>query len=504
MSIPSAGDSETAVEYQTEGVIVTAAQLQTHEEIPDLPLYAAAPKVYPQSVYGTYRRIKWILLVITLGIYYFLPFVRWNRGPNEPSQAVLVDFARRKFYFFFIEIWPQEVYYITGLLILAAMTLFLMNALAGRVWCGYLCPQTIWTDLFLATERWIEGDRRERIQKDSGRWTFARLREKSLKHFFWLMIAWWTGGAWVNYFADAPTLVRDLATLRAPAVAYVCIGILTFTTYVFAGFMREQVCLFMCPWPRIQAALTDENALNVTYRYDRGEPRTSLKKSAALKARGEHPGDCVDCGQCIAVCPTGVDIRNGANLGCIQCGLCIDACDNVMKKIGRSPRLIAYDTDGNVAGRLAGKASVFKPVRSRTILYAAIIAVVGGVMIASLAARTDMAVTVMHDRNPMFVVTADGSIRNALTVHIGNRQAKARQFEIKTDLESSRVEVAGVSNIPGGWPAVDVGPDQIREVRVLVTLPATAHPPQRQALTLRIIDLVSGEAANVTDSFIAP
>ncbi len=219
-----------------------------------------------------------MLLVVTLGIYYLLPFVRWDRGPNAPDQAVLVDFASNRFYFFFIEIWPQEVYYITGLLVLAAMVLFLMNAVAGRVWCGYLCPQTVWTDLFYAVERWTEGDRRERIRNE-GKLTFEIAARKTLKHAIWLTIAWWTGGAWVLYFADAPTLVRELATFTAPATAWVWIGILTFTTYTLAGFMREQVCVYMCPWPRIQAALTDEYALNVTYRYDRGEPRVSLKKS---------------------------------------------------------------------------------------------------------------------------------------------------------------------------------------------------------------------------------
>jgi cytochrome c oxidase accessory protein FixG len=484
---------------------VTSIQPETYDDIPDLPLYAAAPKVYPQSVHGVYRRTKWIILVVTLGIYYLLPFVRWNRGPNEPSQAVLVDLTHRKFYFFFIEIWPQEVYYLTGLLILAAMTLFLMNALAGRVWCGYLCPQTIWTDLFLATERLIEGDRRERMLKDAGPWTLARVKEKSLKHFIWLMIAWWTGGAWVNYFADAPTLVHDLATFQAPASAYVWIGILTFTTYVLAGFMREQVCLYMCPWPRIQAALTDENALNVTYRYDRGEPRTSFKKSAALRAKGEHPGDCIDCSQCVAVCPTGVDIRDGASLGCIQCGLCIDACDSVMVKIGRPPRLIAYDTDVNVARRLAGKANIFKPIRSRTILYVAVIAIVGAVMLWALAERTNMSVSAMHDRNPMFVKTADGSIRNALTLHIVNRESIARQFVIKTErFDAAHVEAVGIANGADGWPIVEVGPDQIRELRILVTLPAAAHPPPKQDLTFMVIDVASGEKTMTTDNFVAP
>ena len=299
----------------------------------DAPLYVPRKAIYPQAVKGRFRTIKWVVLAITLGIYYFLPFIRWDRGPNAPDQAILVDLANGRFYFFFIEIWPQEVYYLTGLLVLASLTLFLMNAVAGRIWCGYLCPQTVWTDLFYAVERWIEGDRRERMRKDKDKLTSKVLAQKALKHAIWLLIAWWTGGAWVLYFSDAPTLVYELATFQAPALAYIWIGILTFTTYTLAGFMREQVCTYMCPWPRIQAALTDEYALNVTYRYDRGEPRGSMKKNEVLKKQGLPAGDCIDCDQCVAVCPTGVDIRKGLQLDCIQCGLCIDACNNVMAKM---------------------------------------------------------------------------------------------------------------------------------------------------------------------------
>jgi cytochrome c oxidase accessory protein FixG len=259
------------------------------ETIIEGPLYEARKKVYPQAVHGRFRRIKWAILGVTLAIYYLLPFVRWDRGPSLPNQAVLVDFPHRRFYFFFIELWPQEVYYFTGLLIAAAMTLFLMNAVAGRVWCGYMCPQTIWTDLFYAVERFVEGDRRERIMSDKRGWTLTHIRQTVTKHFIWLLIAWWTGGAWVLYFADAPTLVKDLATFQAPFVAYLWIAILAATTYTFAGHAREQVCVYMCPWPRIQAALTDEWALNVIYRRDRGKPRMSVKKADQLRQHGEPP-----------------------------------------------------------------------------------------------------------------------------------------------------------------------------------------------------------------------
>jgi cytochrome c oxidase accessory protein FixG len=470
----------------------------------DVPLYAARRKIYPQAVHGTFRRIKWAVLIVTLGIYYLLPFVRWDRGPNAPGQAVLIDFPNHRFYFFFIEIWPQEVYYLTGLLIVAAMVLFLMNALAGRVWCGYLCPQTVWTDLFCAIERWVEGDRREHMLRERGPWTAERVTRLGVKHFLWLMVAWWTGGAWVLYFADAPTLVKELATFQAPLVAYVWIGILTFTTYVLAGHLREQVCTYMCPWPRIQAALTDEHALNVTYRYDRGEPRGSVKKSAALREQGLAVGDCVDCLQCVYVCPTGVDIRDGANLGCIQCGLCIDACDGVMAKIGRPPRLIAYDTDLNIKRRQEGKPAQVRIVRARTMLYAAVIAVAGVVMLYALATRATESISVIHDRNPAFVRLSDGSLRNGYTLRIVNKQLVTREFALDIQgLTNVSYEFIGVPGSTDGRRIVEAGPDQTREVRVLVTHRTASMPPSTP-IVFQITDVATGLQARAHDYFRTP
>ena len=434
------------------------------------PLFEARKQIFPQSVHGTFRRIKWGILVVSLAIYYFLPFIRWERGPNEPTQAVLVDLARFRFYFFFIEIWPQEVYYITGLLILAAFALFLTNALAGRAWCGYLCPQTVWTDLFLLVERLTEGDRRERMRKEAGPWTLERVTEKVLKHFFWQMIAWWTGGVWVLYFADAPTLVRELVTFSASPIVYGWIAILTGTTYLLAGFMREQVCLYMCPWPRIQAALTDENALNVTYRTDIGEPRMSFKKAAAAKAKHEPAGDCVDCNQCVVVCPTGIDIREGLQMGCIQCGLCIDACANVMTKLDRPSRLIGYDTDVNLERRAQGKPEVFRPVRPRTVLYMGLIVLTGGIMLVSLLTRGDSGLSAIHDRNPLYVTLSDGSIRNAFTLRFVNKQAEPRTFTLSVvGLPDATLDIVGVPRDAQGRQTVSVAPDGTLEVRATVT-----------------------------------
>ena len=465
--------------------------------------YAPRKKVYPQAVNGRYRRIKWALMIVALSTYYVTPFIRWNRGEHLPNQAVLIDMPARRFYFFFIEIWPQEFYYITGLLIIAAMSLFLMNALAGRVWCGYFCPQTIWTDIFYTIERWVEGDRRDRMKKDKAPTTAIHVGEVVLKHFLWLMVAWWTGGAWVLYFADAPTLVRDLATFHAPWLSYLWIGILTFMTYYFAGHMREQVCIYMCPWPRIQAALTDEWALNVTYRRDRGEPRLSLKKAEAHRAAGEPAGDCVDCHQCVAVCPTGVDIRNGIQLGCVQCGLCIDACDVVMNDIGRPSGLIAYDTDINIVRRAAGKAPVYRLIRARTLLYAGIIMLVSSVMLYTFITRAFVHLDVIHDRNPLSFVLADGSIRNDYTVRIVNKRPFPRTFALKVEGIPSALLRSPVLNPSGaGSTMVDVGADQTREFRVTLTVPAGSGVQKAQDLRFIVTDVTGAEAAEARDHFL--
>ncbi len=471
---------------------------------PEPPLYAARKQIYPQAVKGFYRRIKWSLLIVTLGIYYFLPFLRWDRGPNAPNQALLIDLPHRRAYFFFIEIWPQEVYYLTGLLIIAAMTLFLMNAMAGRIWCGYLCPQTVWTDLFMAVERMIEGDRRTRMQRDAQPMNIETFSYKLLKHAIWLIIAWWTGGVWVLYFADAPTLVKDLLWYEADPIAYISIAILTLTTYVFAGLMREQVCLYMCPWPRIQAAMTDEYALNVTYRGDRGEPRMSFKKAAQAHAVGEPAGDCIDCQQCVAVCPTGVDIRHGADLGCIQCGLCIDACDDVMTKIGRPPRLIAYDTEVNLKRRKEGLGDIFRPIRARTVLYIAIIGLVGGIMVYALATRAPFTLSVIHDRNPIYVKLSDGHIRNAYTVRIANMLPTQQGFSLDVDgLHGAHIEIIGSEGLVEGRPSVSVGPDQTRELRVLVTAEDEGDDEPAH-LEFTIHDLADGHTTTARDYFRTP
>ncbi len=475
-----------------------------HEIYDEGPLYASSAKIFPQKVHGAFRRLKWRLLAACLGLYYFLPFVRWDRGPHEPHQAVLVDIAHSRFYFFFIELWPQEIYYFTGLLILASLALFLSNALFGRVWCGYFCPQTVWTDLFYTVERWVEGDRRDRMKLEAAPWTPEKIRKRATKHILWLLIAWWTGGAWVLYFSDAPTLVRDLLTFQASVTAYVAIGILTFTTYYLAGHMREQVCLYMCPWPRIQAALTDNEALNVTYRLDRGEPRMSLKEAEHNREADQPAGDCIDCNQCVAVCPTGVDIRKGAQLGCIQCGLCIDACDAVMAKVDRPTRLIAYDTDDNIARRARGEAPVYRLVRSRTLLYVAVIAIVGGIMLYQLSHRTQMSLSVLHVRAPMYTLVKEG-VRNGYTLRFANKWSEPRKFALEISGVKDAVAKSEEADIgPDGRLIVTVDPDATQEIQLYVTAPRDAVIGAGATIQMKATDLGDGATTVVSDHFFGP
>jgi cytochrome c oxidase accessory protein FixG len=469
-------------------------------------LYAAREPIFPRRVHGWFRNLKWIIMAVTLAIYYVTPWIRWDRGPAMPDQAVLIDLANRRFYFFWIEIWPHEFYFVAGLLVMAGLGLFLFTSALGRVWCGYACPQTVWTDLFLLTERWVEGDRNARLRLWNASWDLRKLRLRLTKWTIWLLIALATGGAWIFYFTDAPTLLGNLLIGQAHPVAYITMGILTATTFVFGGFAREQICVYACPWPRIQAALTDEDALNVTYRYDRGEPRGSLKQSRKRVDEGLPAGDCIDCYQCVHACPTGVDIRNGTQLGCIQCGLCIDACDTVMDKIGKPHGLIAYDTDDNIKRRMAGEETVVRMVRPRTVIYAAIIVLVGAIMAYALAMRQHEGMSVLHDRNPIYVELSDGGVRNGYTIRMLNKRLSAREFALSVEgmPEGTRVEVVGISEHVDGAPIITVGVDTTRELRVLVFSPGDAQLDKSTPIVFRLRDMASGDTATASDFFKAP
>ncbi|MGX9147579.1 cytochrome c oxidase accessory protein CcoG [Mesorhizobium sp. 128a] len=493
------------------------------------PLYAARKKIFPKGASGRFRQFKWQVMVITLAIYYLTPWLRWDRGPFAPRQAVLLDLANRRFYLFFIEIWPQEFYYVAGLLMMAGIGLFMVTSTVGRAWCGYTCPQTVWVDLFLFVERAIEGDRNARIRLEAGPWSARKLLLRAIKHAVWLVIAVATGGAWIFYFADAPKLLGEVAAGTAAPVAYITIAILTGTTYVFGGLMREQVCTYMCPWPRIQAAMLDENSLTVTYNDWRGEPRCRHTKKAL--ASGQPVGDCVDCNSCMAVCPMGIDIRDGQQMECITCALCIDACDGVMDKLGLARGLISYatlaDYNANLALATADGTGAINPAlirnssitfvdgvahfhlskvfRLRTFIYFGAWSAIGLVLICSLLTRERLELSVLHDRNPQFVTLSDGSIRNGYTVKLLNMIPQPRTVVLTLEgLAGAEMSIAGVDLPAGRSFAVPVEPDRLTMLKVFVRQPADQVDGQSRTFSFVVEDKSSLESDVYIATFNAP
>tara|TARA_B100000446_G_scaffold102872_1_gene96365 strand:+ start:756 stop:2186 length:1431 start_codon:yes stop_codon:yes gene_type:complete len=463
--------------------------LSSTDQTPE-KLYAAREPIFPRRVSGKFRNLKWWLMAFTLGIYYLTPWLRWDRGPKLPDQAVLVDLANRRFFFFWIEIWPHEFYFVAGLLIMAGLGLFLFTSALGRVWCGYACPQTVWTDLFILVERWVEGDRNKRVKLWREKWNAKKIRLRLTKWVLWFLIAVATGGAWVFYFTDAPTLLVDLLTFSAHPVAYTTIGVLAMTTFVFGGFMREQVCIYMCPWPRIQAAMMDEDTLTVGYRTWRGEPRGKHRKAE----NADQLGDCIDCMACVNVCPMGIDIRDGQQLACITCALCIDACDDVMDKIGKPRGLIDYMALTDETRERAGQEP--KPIikhilRPRTILYTTLWSLVGIGLVVALFIRPDLDVTVSPVRNPTYVTLSDGSIRNTYDVRLRNKHGEDRPFHISISGDPAmRVQIEGT---PYETVTVPADTQMLQRVYVIAAPGSDAAREERTEFRFWVEDNTNGD-----------
>ena len=456
--------------------------------MPDV-LYEKRRAVFPKAVDGKFRRLKWAVMLVTLGIYYITPWLRWDRGAYAPDQAVLVDLANRRFYMFGIEIWPHEFYFVAGLLIMAGIGLFLITSAVGRAWCGYSCPQTLWTDMFQHIDRLFDGDRNAQMRLEAAPWGPAKTARRLSKWTVYLIISLLTGGAWILYFADAPTLTRDFFALDAAPVAYATVAILTGTTFWLGGFMREQVCIYMCPWPRIQTAMLDEKSLIVTYKDWRGEQRGSLKKAAK---NPDAYGDCIDCLQCVAVCPTGIDIREGQQIGCITCGLCIDACDKVMAEVGRPRGLIDYATLEQCEAEAAGAPATpaWKALlRPRIFIYFGVWGAIGAAMLFALGTRTHTDLTVSPDRNPPFMLLKDGSVRNAYTLRLRNMEARPRDMEVAlTGLPEGAVmwtEAVSMDNAAAQL-VIDVPANETKVVRAYVMLPPGASA---DSFTFRLTSL---------------
>jgi len=447
---------------------------------PPAHLYEARKSVHNKRIDGPFRRFKWFVMVVTLAIYYGTPWIRWDRGPYAPDQAVLIDLANRRFYMFGIEIWPQEFYFVAGLLIMAGIGLFLVTSAVGRAWCGYACPQTVWTDVFQHIDRFIDGDRNARMRLDAAPWTIGKIARRAFKWSIYLLVGFWTGGAWIMYFADAPTLVRDFWAGEAAPVAYISVAVLTLTTVTLGGFMREQVCIYMCPWPRIQTAMMDEKSLLVTYKDWRGEPRGSLKKA---EKNPEEFGDCIDCTQCVQVCPTGIDIREGPQIGCITCALCIDACDRVMKDIGRPRGLIDYATLEDCEREAKGEAprAAWKALlRPRTLVYLGVWSGIGLGLLFALGTRTHLDLNVSADRNPPYMLMSDGSVRNSYTLKLRNMTSAPREMTVAMEgLQAGSFWTDSISRDSAGRSqSFAVPADETRTIRAYVVAPA--HSTQQE------------------------
>ena len=404
-----------------------------------VPLYEAHRKVYPREVTGRFARLRTLSVWVLLGLFYLLPWLSW-----DGRQAVLFDLPARKFFILGLVFWPQDFIFLTGLLIIAALSLFFFTAVAGRLWCGYACPQTVWTETFLWMERFVEGDRSARLKLDRGPWNARKLSRKGFKQVLWVSFALWTGFTFVGFFTPIRVLAQEVAAFSAGPWETFWIFFYALATYGNAGYLREQVCKYMCPYARFQGAMFDKDTLVITYDQERGEPRGSRKRGTDPKSRGL--GDCIDCTMCVQVCPTGIDIRKGLQIECIACAACIDVCDDVMDKV-QSPRgLIRYTTQ---------HALDHKPtrlVRPRVLIYAALLGVLIAGWITAVALRSPVSLDVIRDRNSLYRLTDDGNVDNVYTVRILNKTEQDREFVIEAAGASplTLVSAEHVYRVPSG------------------------------------------------------
>ncbi len=470
------------------------------EPIESDSLYASADPIFPRKVKGPFRTAKWWILGVTMVVYHLLPFLRWDRGPEMPNQALLIDLAHRRFYMFSIEIWPQEFYFVAGLLIMAGLGLFLATSATGRAWCGYACPQTVWSDLFYAVESVIEGDRNKRMRLYKQDMNLHKFTLRSIKYISWALIGLAFGLGWVLYFADAPTLLVAIFTGTAPFVAYGFIFSLGFTTFVFAGILREQICTYMCPWPRIQAAMIDEDTLTIGYRDWRGEPRGKHRKAEGA----ENLGDCIDCNACFAVCPVGIDIRDGQQLECTTCGLCIDACDDMMTKIGKPRGLVDYLTAADEERERAGhppRPAWKHLVRPRTIMYLTIWTLVGAALLVALIIRPSIGINVSPIRDPQYIALSDGSIRNDYDVRFRNMNGEPRTFRVYTVTEDGEEFTIEMQGVDGNEVVVPTDATHSLRFHIFASADQEAASEDRTEVVIWIEDLTSGEKASAETVF---
>ncbi|MET1253852.1 cytochrome c oxidase accessory protein CcoG [Aliikangiella maris] len=402
-------------------------------------LYAKREKIYPRQVHGIFAKIRVLSVFFLLGIYYFTPWIQWNS-----RQAILLDLPARKFHFFNITFWPQDFIYLALLLIICALGLFLFTAFAGRIWCGYACPQTVWTETFIWMEEFFEGNRNKRMKLDKMPWNAEKITRKTLKHSFWVVFALFTGYTFVGYFSPIRELWDGMLAFTLGPWETFWIGFYALATYGNAGRLREQVCIHMCPYARFQSVMFDKDTLIISYDKERGEKRGKRKKdSDDYQLQGL--GDCIDCYQCVHVCPTGIDIRDGLQYECIACAACVDVCDNVMEQMGYPKGLIKYTTEHEEEGQ---KTQILRP---RTFVYSILFITLVSLFVYLIATRVPLDVNVIRDRNNLYTESFDGSIENIFQLRILNMSQHTNKYQLKVlGLEGLSIQGETEFTIPEG------------------------------------------------------
>jgi len=452
-------------------------------------LYEAHKKIYPRSVSGLFSRWRWALVWLTQLVFYGLPWLEWGQ-----RQAVLFDLNAKRFYIFGLVLYPQDFIYLTGILVVSALSLFLFTAVAGRLWCGYACPQTVYTEIFLWLEKLTEGDRSARMRRDAAPWSLDKAWRKTAKQVLWVAVALWTGFTFVGYFTPIHELGRELSQLNLSAWETFWVLFYGFATYGNAGYMREQVCLHMCPYARFQSAMFDKDTLIVTYDQERGEPRGARSRKADLSTL--NLGSCVDCSLCVQVCPTGIDIRDGLQYQCIGCGACADVCDTVMDKMGYPRGLVKYSTENAVNQHWTKAQTLRHVLRPRVLIYSGILGAIVVAMGVSLALRTPFKVDVVRDRGPLARMAHGGKVENVFRLQIMNATETSQGFQLTVD------------GLPGLAIAseqdVVIDSTQARWVAVRVQLPFDAAQPGTYPIHFRITAQQSAQTVSKKSVFIVP
>lgn len=457
-------------------------------------LYRSEDKIQPRAVDGYFARWRWALVVLTQLVFYGLPWLSWGDRP-----AVLFDLEARRFYVFGLVLYPQDFVYLTALLMISAYALFLFTAVAGRLWCGYACPQTVYTEIYMAVERWFEGDRNARLRLDKAPWSWDKLWRKTGKQVVWIAIGLWTGLTFVGYFTPITTLCSDVLKLALGPWQTFWVLFYGFATYGNAGYMREQVCKYMCPYARFQSAMFDRDTLIVSYDPERGEPRgKNAQRGKKGEARAAGVGDCIDCGLCVQVCPTGIDIRNGLQYECIGCAACIDVCNGVMDKMGTPRGLIRYDTENGLEQHLTSMQRLRRIFRPRVLIYSAVLMLICTALLWSLLGRHSFRVDVVRDRAALARLVEDGWVENVYRLQLMNATEAPQRYRLEA------VGLAGLVVTPTA--PVEVGPAEARWVAVSLRLPpevATtlkpgAHPVHWQ------VRRDDGETVTEKSTFVVP